>query len=108
MRRLARILMIVFVAAFAAGTASHVAAATKMSLSMAAVDHAAMPDCRDCPDGQDAACAQACMASLAAICPPAGAVMTGTRTISPTVPERAVDGETGPPDPHPPRASLPS
>lgn len=68
MSRLVRILAVVFLAAFAAGTAAHSAIATDMSLkmSMATMDDGGMADCQDCPgdDAQASVCDQFCVTTL--------------------------------------------
>ena len=70
MSKLVRVLAVVFLAAFAAGSAAHAAAATDMSLkmSMATMDDGGMTDCQDCPgdDAQASSCDQFCMTTLAA------------------------------------------
>jgi hypothetical protein len=110
MSKLARILAIVFLAAFAAGTAAHAAAATDMSLkmSMATMDDGGMADCRDCPgdDGQASECDQFCMTTLSAICPPATAELPHVAPLVPSLPAEPSDGRTGPPDPYPPRSTF--
>ena len=109
MSKLARILAVVFLAAFAAGTAAHAAASTDMSLkmSMSAMD-GSMPDCQDCPgdDGQESACDQFCVTTLAAICPPAAAELPQVAVLVFLPPAEPSDGRTGPPDPYPPRTIL--
>lgn len=109
MSNLARILAVVFLAAFAAGTAAHAAAATDMSLkmSMSGMD-GAMPDCQGCPgdDGQASACDQFCVTTLAAICPPATAELPHVAALVFSLPAEPSDGRTGPPDPYPPRTTF--
>lgn len=109
MSRLARILAVVFLAAFAASTGGHAAALTDMSLkmSMAEMDED-MPDCHDCPgdDGQTSACDQFCVTSLVAICTPAAAELPHFAGIVSLPPGAPSDGRTGPPEPHPPRTTF--
>lgn len=109
MSKLARILAVVFLAAFAAGTAAHAAAATDMSLkmSMSGMDDGEMADCQDCPgdDAQASACDQFCITTLAAICPPALAELLHVADVASSPPEEPSDGRTGPPDPYPPRTT---
>lgn len=106
MRNLARILAVVFLAAFAAGTAAHAAAATDMSLKMSmATMNDGMADCHDCPgdDGQASACDQFCVTTLSAICPPATEELPHVAALASSLPAEPSDGRTGPPDPYPPR-----
>ena len=109
MNKLVRILAVVFLAAFAAGTAAHVAAATDMSLkmSMATMDDR-MADCQDCPgdDGQASACDQFCVPTLSAICPPATAELPHVAALVSSPPAEPSDGRTGRPDPYPPRTTF--
>jgi hypothetical protein len=106
MSTLVRILAVVFLAAFAAGTAARAAASTDMSLkmSMAKMD-GGMPDCQDCPgdDGQASACDQFCVTSMAAICAPVAAELPHVAGIVSLPPAEPSDGRTGPPEPYPPR-----
>lgn len=110
MSKLVRILTVAFLAAFAAGTAGHAAAATDMSIkmSMATMDDGGMADCQDCPGdkAQASACDQFCMTTLAAICPPAAAELPYVAGIVSSPPTESSEGLTGPPDPHPPRTIL--
>ncbi|MFU0503816.1 hypothetical protein [Pseudaminobacter sp. NGMCC 1.201702] len=110
MNRLVRVLAVVFLAAFAAGTAAHAAAATNMSLkmSMATMDDGGMADCQDCPgdDAQATACDQFCVTTLAAICPPAATEHPHVAASVSSPPAERSDGRTGPPDPYPPRTTL--
>ena len=110
MSKLARILSVVFLAAFAAGSAAHAAAATDMSvkMSMLTMDDGGMTDCQDCPhdDSQASACDQFCVTTLAAICPPAAAELPHVAGIVSSPPAKPSDGRTGPPDPYPPRSIL--
>ena len=110
MSKLTRILAVVFLAAFAAGTAAHAAAATDMSLkmSMATMDDGGMADCQDCPGdgGQASACDQFCVTTLSAICPPATAELPHVAALVSSPPAEPSDGRTGPPDPYPPRTTF--
>lgn len=109
MSRLVRILAVVFLAAFAAGTAAHAVAATDMSLkmSMASMGDGGMADCQDCPgdETQASACDQFCATPLAAICPPAAAELPRAANIVSSPPAERSDGRTGRPDPYPPRTA---
>ncbi|MBS3651864.1 hypothetical protein KEU06_24965 [Pseudaminobacter sp. 19-2017] len=110
MSRLVRILAVVLLAAYAAGSVAHVAAATDMSLkmSMATMDDGGMADCQDCPgdDGQASACDQFCVTTLAAICPPAGTDLPNVTNVVAARTAGPHGGHAGPPDPHPPRTIL--
>ena len=110
MSNLVRILAVVFLAAFAAGTAAHAAASTDMSLkmSMAAMDEGGMADCQDCPrdDGLASACDQFCVTTLTAICPPAVTELPHVAAIVSSPPAEPSDDRTGPPDPYPPRTTF--
>lgn len=109
MSRLVRILAVVFLAAFAAGTAAHSAVATDMSLkmSMATMDDG-MADCQDCPgdDGQASACDQFCVTTLAAICPPVGADLPNVADVLAIRTAGPRGGHAGPPEPYPPRTTF--
>lgn len=110
MSRLVRILAVVFLAAFAAGTAAHSAIATDMSLkmSMATMDDGGMADCQDCPgdDAQASVCDQFCVTTLTGICPPAVAELPHVADVASSPLAEPSDGRTGPPDPYPPRTIL--
>lgn len=107
MSKLVRILAFVFLAAFAASTAANAAAATQMSLmmSMANMDDGGMEDCQDCPgdDAKTSACDQFCVTTLAAICPPVGAVLPNVTDVVVIGTAAPPGGRVGPPDPYPPR-----
>jgi len=112
MNGLARILAILLLAVFAPGTAAHAASATSMSLAMSAVamTDGDMGDCERCPPGDDGKariCGQVCLAPFAAM-PAVGVevpVAAGDAAISPVA---QIDGLTGPPEPYPPRTTIPS
>jgi hypothetical protein len=110
MSKLARLLMIVFLAAFAAGTAAHAAAATDMSLemSMASMEDGGMVGCQDCPggEGQASACEQFCVSTLAALSTPAATALPISAEPVAILPSNCLGGRTGPPDPYPPRTIL--
>lgn len=107
MSRFARILAFVVLAAFAAGTAAHTAAATDMTLkmSMAAMDDHGMADCQDCPDddGQAMDCDPFCVTVQVALPAPAAAALQPHAQEVATLPAAAHGGITGPPERHPPR-----
>ncbi len=110
MSKLVRILAVVFLAAFAAGSAAHAAAATDMSLkmSMATMDDGGMTDCQDCPgdDAQASSCDQFCMTTLAAICPPASTDLPNIPNVVAIRTAVTPSDRAGPPDPYPPRSIL--
>lgn len=112
MSKIARILAVVFLAVFAAGTAAHAAAATDMSLkmSMASMDAGGDMDCTGCPgdEGQAAACDQFCVTTPAALCAPAGIGLPDGADVVAILLGSRPDGRTGPPEPYPPRTILPS
>lgn len=109
MSKFVRILAIVFVAAFAAGTAAHAAGATDMALkmSMSGMD-GGMADCQDCPgdDGQASTCDQFCVTTFAALCAPAAAEIPHVAGIVSFPSAEPSDGRTGPPEPYPPRTPF--
>ncbi|RWK43943.1 hypothetical protein [Mesorhizobium sp.] len=110
MSKLVRILVVVFLAAFAAGTAAHAATATDMSLkmSMSGMDDGSMADCQDCPgdDAQASACDQVCVTTLVAIVTPADADLPNVTNAVAIRTAGSPGGRTGPPDPYPPRPIL--
>jgi hypothetical protein len=110
MTALVRILVVVFLAAFAAGSAAHAAAATDMSLkmSMAAMDDGGMADCQDCPgdDAQASVCDQFCVTTLVAICTPTGADLPNVTDGVAIRTAGSPGSHAGPPDPYPPRSIL--
>jgi len=107
---LVRILAVVFLVAYGAGSGAHAAAVTDMSLKMAiaAVDDGGMADCQDCPgdNPQASACDQFCMTTLTAICPPSLAELEHAPAPASLRSTEPFDGRIGPPDLHPPRNSF--
>jgi len=107
-----RMLVIVLLAAFAAGTVAHAANAVRMTLEM---QHTAAPsdgeqaDCQGCSgdDGSTAVCDQICVAPLIML--PAEATRPQTMAVHEYTgaPPRRLAGRTGPPATDPPRAVLP-
>lgn len=104
-----RALMIVLVAAFAAGTVAHAANATTMDVTMA-VDSAdmGMPDCQGCPDDGNGlpSCDTVCVTPFVAVMPVAAAEMPVVRALLATPAVRQVGGRGGLPDPYPPRSII--
>lgn len=109
MSRFVRILAVVFLAVFAAGTAAHAAAATGMSLKMSVsgMDDGGMADCK-CPgdDAQASSCEQFCVVTLAALCTHAGANLPIAAEVVTLGTAGRPGGRGPPPDPHPPRTIL--
>lgn len=112
MRSFSSILLLAFLAVFAAGNIAHAVSANTMALDMAMMDGSAisMEDCQGCPtDGEGAAGSTLCQldctapgvvtltasASLEFVMP----ILRQDRPLSVTVP----NGLRAPPDPFPPR-----
>jgi hypothetical protein len=121
MDRLSRILAIVLLAMFAAGTVAHGARATSMSLAMshdalagggmAGGDMAGedMGDCDGCPPGDDGKvplCSQFCLAPFAALPVAVGVELSIVAAETAASPLNEMVGRTGPPDPSPPRTII--
>jgi hypothetical protein len=111
MDSLARILAIVLLAVFAAGTVAHGASATSMALAMspAAMASGGMGDCDKCPPGDDGKvlfCSQFCLAPFAAIPAAAGVELLFAAAEVTASPLQVMVGRTGPPDPSPPRIII--
>ena len=107
MDKLARILAIVLLAVFAAGTVAHATQATSMSLAMSVpmMTDADMGDCDACPpdDGKASLCGQVCLAPFAAIPAAAGIELPFAASGIAISPLKAPDGLIRSPDPSPPR-----
>lgn len=104
MRKLARLLAFVLLAAFAAATTVPVADATAMAIQMSFADDSS--GCDGCPgDEKLPACDQACAVWLAAL--PAASSTAGPVAAADlaAAPADLVAGLTGPPEPSPPRSS---
>lgn len=115
MRRYASLLVIVFLAVFAASTIVHAVSANAMALDMAMGDGGAMSmaDCQGCPEGEDGApdattCKLVCTA-------PAISALNGAASVQHVAPlvrhDRPVGmilprGLRAPPDPFPPRTLI--
>jgi hypothetical protein len=111
MDKLARILAIVLLAAFAASTVAHAANVTRMSLAMSPATMAGgdMDDCEGCPPGDDgkvSLCGQVCFAPFAAIPAAAGIELPLVTVGVASCPLQAFDGLASPPDPSPPRTII--
>jgi hypothetical protein len=106
-----RMLVLVLVAAFAAGTVAHAANATGMTLEM---QHAAPidgepADCRGCSgdDGSTAVCDQICVAPLIVLPTETACPQTMAGHEYAGAPPRRLAGRSGPPATDPPRAIFP-
>jgi hypothetical protein len=111
MDRLARILAVVLLAVFAAGTIAHGASATSMSLAMShdAMAGGDMGDCDGCPPGDDgkaSLCGQVCLAPFAAIPAAVSIELPLVAAEMAASPLQEMVGRTGPPDPSPPRTII--
>ena len=110
MRRSARILVVVILAAFGAGTAMQTATAAVMTVKMALADSGGMDmsDCGGCADddGSSPACDDFCAAPLLAIGDPGKTAQPVLEETSGHLAAHATTGRTGPPDPYPPRIVL--
>jgi hypothetical protein len=110
MDRLARILAIVLLAVFAAGTVAHATPATSMSLAMSVstMGDADMGDCDACPPegGKASLCGQVCLAPFAAIPAAAGIALPFVATGIASSPLKAPDGLVRSPDLSPPRTTF--
>ncbi|AZO00970.1 hypothetical protein EJ066_29915 [Mesorhizobium sp. M9A.F.Ca.ET.002.03.1.2] len=111
MESLSRILAIVLLVVFAAGTVAHAANATSMSLAMSpvAMDDGDMGDCDACPpdnSGKTPACGQACLAPFVAIPAPVSVELSFVAAEIATSPLEELVGHTGPPDLSPPRIII--
>jgi hypothetical protein len=110
MDRLARILAIVLLAAFAMGTVAHAANATSMSVAMSAPTMAdgEMGDCESCPndDGKTSTCGQACLAPFVGIPATAGVELPFVASSIARPALKAPAGHVRSPDPSPPRTTF--
>lgn len=110
MGRLARVLVIVLLAAFAAGTVVHAAVVTSMSVKMALADpsSADMADCQGCSgdDGEAPVCDLDCVTPLVASITDGALGHAALVSDIAVALDRIISGRTGPPDPHPPRTIV--
>jgi len=110
MARHVRILTILILAVFAAGSVVHAANAASMNIKMAlaAIDGANMGDCQDCPDGGDniQPCDNVCVFPILAVVPSGQFDLPGAETAPESLVHHSVAGRTGPPDPYPPRSIM--
>lgn len=110
MDKLVRILAIVLLAAFVAGTVTHAANVTSMSLAMSHDTMAGgdMGDCDPCPpdDGKASLCGQVCLAPFAAIPAAVGIELPLVAAEIAASPLKEIVGHTGQPEPSPPRTTI--
>jgi hypothetical protein len=111
MDRLARILAVVLLAVFTAGTIAHGASVTSMALAMspAAMTGGDMSDCDACPPGDDGKaqiCGAACLVPFAAIPAAVDIELPLVAAEIAASPLKEIVGRTGPPDPSPPRTII--
>ncbi|MQX15378.1 hypothetical protein GHK62_11525 [Sinorhizobium terangae] len=113
-RQIATFLLAVFLAV---GMGASFAEASSMAARMATMSNMIMSDmvengdCQGCPDQPDdsgmkaMACGNVCAAPIIAPLPLAAVVPDGETPISVVAPDLALDGQTPPPDPAPPRTT---
>ena len=110
MERLARILAIVLLAAFALGTVAHAARTTSMALAMSASTMADgdMGDCEGCPDndGTTSTCGQVCLTPFVGIPAAVGVELPFVASSIARPALKAPDGHVGSPNPSPPRTTF--
>jgi hypothetical protein len=105
MKQLVRILAVLLLAAFTAGTFAHAAATTDMSVGMVMAADFDMDDCDGCSEQSSGmvTCDQGCIQSFAALPASASAeTALAPASLRLSVPHGLV-GRTGPPERHPPR-----
>lgn len=110
MSRLARILVVALLAAFATSSVVHVASATTISVKLALADGGAMDmaDCEGCGSGDTggAPCDMVCIAPFVANVSAETAPAFPLSATAVTWVSRDFAGRTGPPDPYPPRTLI--
>jgi hypothetical protein len=110
MAKYVRILTILVLAVFAAGSVVHAENAASMNakMTLAAIDSGGMGDCQDCPDGGDdmQPCDNLCVSPILAVVPSGQAGLPEVETATESFVPRDVAGRTGPPDPYPPRSII--
>ena len=109
MARSVRILMILILAVFAAGSVVQAtnAASMDMKMALAAID-GGMSDCQDCPDGSEdmQACDKICVSPVLAVVPSNEPGVSMASSIAESLVPRSVTGRTGLLDPDPPRPFI--
>jgi hypothetical protein len=110
MKRYARILTILMLAVFAAGSVVHTANAASMNTTMAltAVENGDMGSCKDCPvgGGDMQPCDSICVSPLSAILPSGEPGLPEAVTTTEDAVYLSMAGRTGLPNPYPPRSST--
>ena len=110
MSRLARILVMVLLATFAAGTVAHAASATSMALKMSLADTNGgnVKDCPVCSDDEGAVpvCDQVCVTPFAAVSVGAALGLPLFAYDFAAAPLGDSASLTGTPDPYPPRTNI--
>lgn len=110
MARHVRILAILMLAVFAAGSVVHAATAASMNMKMAlaAIDSGDMGDCQDCPGGSDdmKSCDNVCVSPLLAVVPSGQPGLPEAETATESLAPHSGAGRTGLPDPYPPRSII--
>jgi len=108
MVRSVRILLILLLAVFSAGSVLHAANAASMNAKMtiAAIGSGDMGDCQDCPDGGDdmQPCGNVCVFPILAVVPVDQAGLPEVETTIESLVSHSVSGRTGLPEPYPPRS----
>lgn len=110
MKPFARVLVIAVLAVFAAGSTVHAAAAAAMDvkMSMAAAGGMDMDGCDGCGDSGDGkmACDPVCVTPLLAVANQDAILRDAAPGIFGKVRAEGIRGQTGPPDPYPPRTII--
>lgn len=110
MNSVARMMMIVVIAAFAAGTVAHAASLTTMTVKMALADagDAGNAGCAGCgePQANGMDCDQVCISAAMVLPAAAGGGSTPAFAVIEPAPTGDFAGRTGPPDPYPPRSFV--
>lgn len=114
MSRFVRIIVVAFLAVFAAGSVVHAASTTTMAVKMALADSGPMDmaDCTECDAGSNGdeggpTCDLVCTAPFVADLG-TGNILSGPVAVSTATPKGVYDfvGRTGSPEPYPPRALI--
>ena len=110
MKRYARILTILMLAVFAAGSVVHTANTTSMNTTMAlaVIDNGDLDNCQDCPDGGDnmQSCDYVCVSPVLAIVQSSESSQPATAAITEILVLRSMTGLTDLPNPYPPRSTI--
>lgn len=104
-----RVLVILMLAAFAAGTVAQAASVAAMDAKMAltAVDGADKGGCQGCPDGDGDTppCDTVCVSPVLAVVPAAEAALPEAEPAPASIVADGLAGAAGPPEPSPPRST---